>query len=129
MLLNAYAALVILGLYLNRHDRRMLLLTLAVGVSVFVPVPRHTAFAFYSFCIGAEFIVAVIALLLRARASEMILSMCAALELTHIMGYILDGSDHLSSYRVIVPVLESAQLLACVLMSPPLFSRLQNRLP
>lgn len=129
MLLQAYAALVVLALYLNRRDRRMLLLTLAVGVSVLMPVPRDSAAVFYAACITAELIVALIAMILRTRGSELIMSLCAALELTHIMGYILDGSGHLSSYRVIVPVLEAAQLVACVCLSPAIFARLQNRLP
>lgn len=129
MLLNAYAVLLALAFYLNRHDRRMLMLTLAVGASVFLPMPRHSAFLFYLFCMLAELLVALIAIILQARGRELILSLCAALELTHVMGYILDGSSTLSSYRVIVPVLEAAQLVACIALSPAIFARLQNRLP
>jgi hypothetical protein len=128
MLLNAYAILLALAFWLNRHDRRMLLLTLAVGVSVFLPVPKSSAFAFYASCICAEFLVGLVAFVLRARGSEMVLSACVVLEIAHLMGYILNGYPPLSSYRIIVPVLESAQLVACVAMSPALFARLQNRL-
>ena len=129
MLLQAYAALLALAFHLNRRDRRMLLLTLAVGVSVFLPVPRESAEVFYAACVAAELVVALVAMLAAARATELIMSLCVALELTHIMGYILDGSGQLSSYRVLVPVLEAAQLVACVCMSPAIFARLQNRLP
>jgi hypothetical protein len=127
MLLNAYAILLGLGVYLNRHDRRMLALTFVIGVSVFLPVPRQTAFAFYTFCIIAELLVALIAWRLNTRATELVIGICAVLVLAHVMGYILNGHPSLSSYRVIVPLLESAQLLTCVCMSPSLYARLQNR--
>jgi hypothetical protein len=127
MLLNAYAILLGLGFYLNRHDRRMLALTFAIGVSVFIPVPRDTAFAFYTFCIAAEACVALIAWWLDTRATELVVGICIVLVLAHVMGYILNGHPSLSSYRVIVPLLESAQLLMCVCMSPSLHARLQNR--
>lgn len=127
MLLQAYAALLGLGLYLNRHDRRMLALTCVIGVSVFMPVPRDTAFTFYTFCIAAEFIVVLLAWRIDARATELVIGICIVLVLAHVMGYILNGYPALSSYRVIVPLLESAQLLTCVCMSPALHARLQNR--
>lgn len=127
MLLTAYAALFTVGLYLNRGDRRMLLLTLVVGASVFIAVPRHSAFIFYTFCILADLLAAILAITLRARASELVVSICVALEAVHVMGYILDGYPPLSSYRILVPILESAQLVACVCMSSALYRRLQNR--
>lgn len=129
MLLNAYAILVALGLYFNRHDWRMLALTLVVGASVFYPVPRDSAFIFYASCMAAEVLVALIAWSLHARASDLVVSLCVVLELTHVMGYLLNGYPALSSYRVIVPLLEAAQLAACVCMSPVLFHRLRNRNP
>lgn len=125
---NAYALMLAAALFLNRHDRRMLALTAIVGVSVFIPVPRDTAFEFYTFCMAAEMFVAVVAWHLNARASELIISFCIVLELAHVMGYILDGYPPLSSYRIIVPILESAQLAACLLMSPVLYERLRNRI-
>lgn len=129
MLPLAYIALASAALYLNRRDPRMLLLTLAVGVSVFLPVPKHSAFAFYGFCIMAELTVGLTALVLRARGSEIIVSLCVVLEIAHVMGYILNGYPPLSAYRIIVPILETAQLVTCVCMSPALFFRLQNRTP
>lgn len=128
MLLNAYAILLGLGLYLNRHDRRMLALTFVIGVSVFIPVPRESAFTFYTFCMVAELAVALIAWRLDARATDLVISICIVLELAHVMGYILNGYPPLSSYRIIVPILESAQLVTCICMSPALYHRLQNRL-
>jgi len=129
MLLNAYAVLVAAGLYLNRHDWRMLALTLVVGASVFYPVPRDSALIFYASCMATEVLVALIAWSLNTKASDLVVSLCAVLELAHLMGYILNGYPALSSYRIIVPLLEAAQLVTCVCMSPALFHRLRNRNP
>lgn len=123
-----YAVMLVLALVLNGRDRRMLALTAVIGVSVFIPVPRATAFEFYSFCMAAELVVALLAWRLDAKASELIISFCIVLELTHIMGYILDGYPPLSSYRIMVPILETAQLAACIAMSPMLYERLRNRI-
>jgi hypothetical protein len=127
MLWNAYTVLLGIAFYLNRHDWRMLALTFVIGVSVFAPVPRESALAFYGFCFAAELAVAIVALLLRARGSELVVSICVVLEVAHVMGYILNGYPPLSSYRVIVPILESAQLVTCICMSPVLHLRLRNR--
>ena len=127
MLLNAYALMLALALYLNRHDRRMLGLTVVVGLSVFLPVPKSSALAFYGFCFVAELVVILLALRLHAQGSELIVSLCVVLELAHVMGYILNGYPPLSSYRAIIPILESAQLVTCICMSPALYARLRNR--
>lgn len=129
MLFNIYAIMAGLALFLNRADWRMVFLTLAVTASVFVPVPRESAEMFYAFCMAAEALVAIIAWRLKARASELVISACMVLELVHIMGYSLNGYPPLSSYRVLVPLLELAQLTACICASPTLYARLQNRSP
>lgn len=129
MYLQACAVLFTVALWLNRRDRRMLVLTMVVGASIFVPVPRDTALQFYTFCIAAETVVALLALAaIRARASELVASICIVLIVVHVMGYIMDGHPPLSGYRILVPILEAAQLAACALMSPALFTRLRNRL-
>lgn len=128
MLFSAYAVLFGVSLYLNRADARMLLLTLVVTASLFLPVPHESPELFYGYCMLAELTVALIALVLRARGSELVISICVVLEVAHVMGYILDGYPPLSSYRILVPLLELAQLLACVSMSPVLYPRLRNRL-
>lgn len=129
MLLNAYAVLLAAAFVLNRHDRRMLLLTLVVGVSVFVPVPRQSAEVFYAFCISAELLVMFLAWRIKAQGSELVMSFSFALAWLHVMGYAVDGSSTLSTYRILVPMLEAALLVACVCTSPAIFARLQNRLP
>lgn len=130
MYLQACALLFTAGLWLNRSDRRMLALTVLVAASVFLPVPRDSAEQFYLFCIAAETVVALVALaLIRARGSELIASLCIVLIVVHVMGYIMDGYPRLSGYRILVPILESLQLVACLCMSPAIYPRLRNRLP
>lgn len=127
MLQQAYAVLLLIAFVLNWRDWRMLALTIIVGLSVFVPVPRDSGAVFYSFCAAFEAVVLFVALMLRARASEVIASLCIVLILAHIMGYCMNSWNALSSYRLIVPLLESVQIASCVLMSPALFHRLRNR--
>lgn len=127
MLYVAYFGLASAAFYVNRRDPRMLLLTLAVGVSVFIPVPRHTAFAFYGFCISAELVVGLTAWILSARGSTSIMCICVLLVINHIMGYALDGSQPLSPYRAVVKLLECGQLLACVACSTAVANTLRNR--
>lgn len=104
----------------------MLALTLLVGASVFAPVPSHSEFAFYGFCIAAELTVALVAWGLRARASGMIVNVCVLLVITHLMGYALDGSPPFSPYRSLVKLLEVSQLVVCLALSPVLAPFLRN---
>lgn len=117
------------ALFLNRNDQRMFLLTLIVGASVFLPVPRDSAYSFYLFCICAELVVGLAAFSLRCRAGDIVTNMGVLLVVAHILGYSLDGSQAFSPYRSIVKILETTQLLACVACST-FFSRiLRNREP
>jgi hypothetical protein len=126
MLLQAYAILLAIGLALNLKDRRMLAVTALVGASLFIPVPRDTALHFYSFCIAAECVVALVALRIGGRGAVSIAELCLLLVIAHCMGYALDGSPPLSPYRVIVKLLETSQLVCCIVASPYIATRLRN---
>jgi hypothetical protein len=123
----ACGVLLTFGVLLNISDRRMLALTLLVGASIFMPVPRDTALQFYSLCIAAELLVGVLAYALHARASGLITDVCAVLVIAHMLGYALDGYPPFSPYRSIVKLLEVSQLLACVALSPLMAHLLRNR--
>lgn len=129
MYLVACGALLAIAAALNLRDWRGLALTLLVGANIFMPMPQHTAEAFYSACIVAEVTVLAGALLVfKCRASEMISYASALLVISHFMGYSLDaGSNPLSQYRGIVKILEVSQLLACLALSPVLAPILRNR--
>lgn len=129
MYLAACGALLALALILNWRSARMLALTFLVGVSIFVPVPRMTAEVFYTFCIVMEIAVAAAAWALDddSSAGEWMALICVLLVITHIFGYVQDGSGPFSPYRMIVKILEVSQLVACVVLSPIAAPLLRNR--
>lgn len=122
----AYAALLGLSLWLNRADRKMLLLSLLVGGSFFMEVPRSSATAFYATCITVEVVLAVFALLLRARASLLIAEICLVMVAAHIMGWLTNGYAPSSPYKGIMFITEYAQIVVCVLASRSALARLRN---
>lgn len=126
MFLLACGALLLIGLAVNLPDRRALALTALVGAAVFVPVPRESAFQFYSFCMLGEIVVAVSALVSRAPAASAIMNLCVLLIIAHVLGYALDGSPPFSPYRGIVKLLEVTQLAMCIVLSPVLAPLLRN---
>lgn len=125
MYLTACFVLMVVAFCVNAVDRRMLALTLAVSVSIFIPTPAEYG-PFYLFCIATEGLVGMLALLLRARGSLVIAEVCAVLAVTHIMGYSLDGSLPFSPYQMIVKLLEVSQLAACIVLSPAVAPILRN---
>lgn len=127
MYLPACGGLLLAALVLSAPDRRMLLLVLAVGASVFVPAPHETAEQFYVFCAAVEILVAMLAWRAASVAGILIANICVFLVLAHIMGYVTDGSNPFSPYRLIVKILEVSQLLVCVVLSPVMAPILRNR--
>lgn len=122
----AYAALLVTSLWLNRADRKMLLLTLVVGGSFFMEVPRGSQFAFYATCITVEVAVAVLALLLRTRASWAVAELCAVMVAGHAMGWSMDGHASLSPYKGIMLITEYLQIVVCILASRTALAGLKN---
>lgn len=126
MYLIACGVLLALATVLNLTDRRMLMLTLAVGINVFFPVPSFTQAQFYGTCIALESMVLIVAVFYSARASGISVFSCVLLIITHLMGWTLDGSQPFSPYQLIVKSLEVIQLLACVALSPVFTPILRN---
>lgn len=114
------------AIVLNVQDRRMLALTLAVGASFFLPVPKESALHFYIFCIAAECLVFLVALMLKARATGMVQLICLLMTISHVMALSLGGYGFLNPYQFIVKILEFSQLAACVALSPVLLPILRN---
>lgn len=126
MYLYTCGVLLLAGLAVNVHDRRMFALTALVGASVFVPAPHDSAEHFYLFCASAEIAVGILAIASRGRAGGVILNLCVLLVIAHALGYALDGSLPFSPYRGIVKLLELMQLSACLVLSPVLVPLLRN---
>lgn len=127
MYLPACGSLLLVAIILNFLDIRMLALTIAVGVTIFIPVPSSTAFQFYSFCIFSEALLGVFAYWTKTEAGFLVANACFLLVIAHLMGYALDGSAPLSPYHVIVKMLETLELGVCIALSPVLTPILRNQ--
>jgi hypothetical protein len=114
------------GLVLNALDRRMLLLTVLVGVGFFLPAPNDSYNSFFIFVIYVDTIIGLAAMFLAARGSVLVAELSVLLVIAHCMGYALDGSLPFSPYHVLVKILEVAQIGACVAFSPILAPVLRN---
>lgn len=122
----AYAALLGLSLWLNRADRKMLLLSVLVGGSFFMEVPRGSPAEFYGVCITIEIVLACAAIALQARASLVIAEICLVMVAAHIMGWATNGYAPASPYKGIMLITEYAQIVVCILASQSALSRLRN---
>jgi len=122
----AYLAMLVLALWLNRRDRRMLVLTSAIGINVFIPAPSEWP-TFYIFCGLAEITVALVALRLKAAASAPIIILSTLMAFTQYLGYKLDGSLPFSQYGAALDLLETSEILCCLLLSNPIKPFLLNR--
>ncbi len=128
MLLPSYAILLGAGLIANLRDWRMLVLTILVGINIFVPIPSDTSTQFYFCCILAELFLILGALLVDSKASILVVEVATVLIVAHIMGNALDGYPALSPYRIIVKICEYAQLFICIVFSQGILPTVRNRL-
>lgn len=122
MTLNLLLAIALIANCKNRH---MLWLVAAVG-STLIAEPPDDYVGFYIFCIGAEMGVIIIAVLLRAEASTAVILICLGMITVHVSSYLLDGYPPLSPSRLIIPILEHAEIAACIILSNPLNGRIQS---
>jgi len=127
MYLPACGSLLVVAIILNFLDIRMLALTIAVGLNIFLPVPSESQFQFYLFCILYEIALGLLALLTKTEAGFLVTNVCFLLVVAHLMGYALDGSAPLSPYHVIVKLLETLELGICIALSPVLKPILRNQ--
>lgn len=119
--------LVLLALYINRDDYKMLWLTWAVSISFFLPVHYiHNTCAWYAACITSELIVFAIAYALNSRASRIIMLLCSMLTLGHINGWLFNGYLLESPYHIVVPYLEHLELISCSLFSTHITTKLKG---
>lgn len=114
--MGSYALLLAISMWLNRRNGKMLFLTLAVGAGIFFPIPEENV---YAICIAVEIVVAFAADLIDAEASRLVVWLCIALSIFHILGYFLDGWPPESPYHILVVTCEHAEILACILLSDP----------
>lgn len=127
LFLLACGALLGLAAVLNFRDRRMLLLTLVVGAGFYLPAPMESAERFYSFCFAVEVMVAILAYRTEHDHAGFVIALAILMAISHVMGYVLDGSLPFSPYPVIIKALEFFQILSCVALSPAFTPMLRNR--
>lgn len=108
-----YSAMLVLSLWLNRADFKMLLLSALVSGSFFFQVPRESALAYYPTCIAVEIFVAFCAYKLKAKASTNVVDLCGVMILAHIMGWIINDRSSLEPYTAIMFLTEYAQIVTC----------------
>lgn len=121
-----YSAILLIALWLNKTDKKMLILTLIVGMSFFLPVELiQTRPEWFMACIAAESFVLLSALFLKTKATFAIIGICSMLLLSHIITWnYLD----IPNYAFIVPYLEYLEIIVCVLCSNTLLNYLKGML-
>lgn len=116
-----YSILLILALWFNRNEHKLLLLSLIIGIGVFIPVPSEN---FYLCCAIGELVILLTAWSLNTANSVVVILLSVQLITAHIFGHYLNGYLTNSPYHVIVKVDECLELLSCIIFSKPIISKL-----
>lgn len=120
-----YSVLLLLAIWLCRTERRMLLLTLLVGLSHYLPVEYITnRSAWFSACIAVETSITIIALYMNVPARLAIFGICSMLTVSHLISWVIHTN---STYYQIVQVLEHLELVPCIIFSNPIIQLIKER--
>lgn len=124
------AILLGLALLLNLSNKKMLALTFIVGAGFFMPVPRTGEwYEFYQWCSFYQICVALCAMVVKCHERWAVVFFSLLLLLCDALGYWKDGFPAFSPYRILVPTIEYLQIIACIVLSNPIRSRLVNHGP
>lgn len=114
----AYAVLLCAAMWFNRADWRTFLLSLVVGVGLFAPVPWTDNPALWYFeCFTGELLVILLALLLHSPTSIYVALFGGLICAMDLIGVFVGPVSGIGPYRIIVPILETGEILVCVLLS------------
>lgn len=114
----AYAVLLCAALWFNRACWRTLVLSALLGAELMLVIPWvWPTWVWYLEWFIVEMLVIVAALLLRSPASRPVALFSVVLGFNHLLGAYFGPSDSISPYRVVQPMLETAQLLVCIALS------------
>ena len=107
--------LIVAAVFINRKDRRMLALSLMIGLSLLLPVSSITQSRdlFCTICIASDLFLGILAIYLNTRASNFILVISAILCTFHVAGWWFGGWLPESPYRILSPLCEYAEIIAC----------------
>lgn len=116
----AYAVLLCAALWFNRACLRTLLLSVVVFVALVWPnkyLPGDSVPLWYFKCFLVEMAVIVLAYRLQSPVSWYIVSFSSVLCAAHLVRMYTGPTEGWSPYRIGIPLLETAELLICVLLS------------
>jgi len=121
----AHLGLLLIGLWLNRANMRMFILTAAVGTGFYAPIQAtDNPMYWYLQCFLVDFGVAFAALGAGAgAASTSVLAITCVMMFAHVIGMVVGPQSGIGPYRVIIPILELAQFLVCIFLSKWMLSK------
>lgn len=124
----AYAVLLCAALWLNRADWRTLLLSIVATAGVCLPIPwTDNPSLWYFECFIVELVVILAAMVLRSPTSKYVIAFCILRSAMHLTGVVVGPVSGIGPYRIIVPFLETGELLVCVLLSHSARQLIQRR--
>ena len=112
--------LVIFSLILNVRDKNMLALTLVVAAGIFIPIGyAGDEWEWFFRCICVELMVISLSLIINCQASGIVSFMSGMLILCHLIsGFLFVFTDYKEySYNVIVPTIETLQIVSLCIFS------------
>lgn len=121
-----YVALLILATALSMRYKRVLLLTLVVGLSGLLPMQMVTeAYTWWAICIGFELLKIILAFKLKTRLSYPVMFLSSLMLICHLA---LLVADNQMPHTVIVPILEHLEMTSCILFSPIILHYLKRKI-
>lgn len=121
-----YAATLIAACILNKEDSKVVLFSLLIALTNFLPLEYVTNYyLWYSICILTECSVIAYCLCSKFIQSYVLIPITILLLLAHIM-CIFTGNVY--SYGLIVPFLEYLQILCFVITSPTIITKIKGRI-
>lgn len=117
-----YAILLLFALGLNWGAWRMMALVGVIGAAYFAPVDTAglTQGQFYLICCLCEILVGLLAYRIAASASFAVIGICASMVVFHAIAWLVGGYAPSSPYRILLPICEYAQIVACIVLSKPM---------
>ncbi len=121
--------LLIIAIWFNREDARMILLTCVVGLSYFLPVQlildRDT---WYTACIVSEITVLMFSINLRTAASVVLSPIIMMLCLGHIIEWMTQGRSTGTVYYTVTNYFEYLEFVVLIIFSKPIVGRILERI-
>lgn len=103
----------------------MLLLTLVVGIGIFIPIPEKE---YYFFCAAVEVLVATCADLIDCAASNMVVLLALLMVVIHFTAFVMIGSRIDCPYHNLIVACEYLEIIACILFANGILGEMHARI-